>query len=401
MRQNLPPDPPHGREKLPGSRPPARTPVVAIVSRRPPARPDSEPMQPPAAAAPEPRPPRRRLRGGTHHLRDRVPHASSRPVLPASSLPRHAAGIPAACRCCASSRENGPRGMLTTRPRSDSPPPLRRRPLAASHYTHCDKYAAFPIILIGTARGFSRESSQPSAADMSQCGVMLRGAADPPRAAPGRPLLGLGNPLRASRPAVTQQACGSEAHRRDAATGDRQSSRHFRLAAVGITAPVAAGDRGPLSVRQRWPLRTEAPLTAGHASAWPPPARWSEPGMLASARLPGPAPTGRADQRTSQSTAPTRPAQRDAAPPPAAGDPSAGHTASLRPEPITFRIDRTATRWKHPPAMKPSDIIALASATTAGTAAASDPDIQSAAVSFGVALVVYLIKWITGKIRNR
>lgn len=53
-----------------------------------------------------------------------------------------------------------------------------------------------------------------------------------------------------------------------------------------------------------------------------------------------------------------------------------------------------------PPVMKPTDLIAIATATTSGTAASGEADLKAAGVSFAVALVVYFVRWLSAKLKQ-
>ena len=48
--------------------------------------------------------------------------------------------------------------------------------------------------------------------------------------------------------------------------------------------------------------------------------------------------------------------------------------------------------------MKPTDLLAIAAATTGGTASTGEADLKAAGVSFAVALVVYFVRWLTTKL---
>lgn len=50
--------------------------------------------------------------------------------------------------------------------------------------------------------------------------------------------------------------------------------------------------------------------------------------------------------------------------------------------------------------MKPTDLFAITAATTSGTAASGDADLKAAAVSFAVALVVYMVKWLSARLKQ-
>lgn len=51
--------------------------------------------------------------------------------------------------------------------------------------------------------------------------------------------------------------------------------------------------------------------------------------------------------------------------------------------------------------MKPTDLIAIATATTSGTAASGEADLKAAGVSFAVALVVYFVRWLSAKLGTK
>lgn len=64
---------------------------------------------------------------------------------------------------------------------------------------------------------------------------------------------------------------------------------------------------------------------------------------------------------------------------------------------LTTRAE-TCERWA---AMKPTDLIAIATATTSGTAASGEADLKAAGVSFAVALVVYFVRWLSAKLGTK
>lgn len=51
--------------------------------------------------------------------------------------------------------------------------------------------------------------------------------------------------------------------------------------------------------------------------------------------------------------------------------------------------------------MKPTDLIAIATATAGGTATTGEADLKAAGVSFAVALVVYFVRWLSSKLSNK
>ena len=74
-----------------------------------------------------------------------------------------------------------------------------------------------------------------------------------------------------------------------------------------------------------------------------------------------------------------------------------GHRRTL---PRKSELDTNHRAPDLPPVMKPTDLVAIATATASGTATSGEADLKAAGVSFAVALVVYFVRWLSARLKQ-